>query len=292
MEHIYNFISNAKVSIYSTIYGSKINGRWKVERIILPIDLYDIVSIRLIKEARIIIKCDNNNVPESEENICYKAVKKILDIAEYYGGVEVSIQKNIPVSSGLGGGSSNAAIVLNALNSILGINMSFSDLFKIAYSLGNDVAFFMYNSPCYLEDSFENLKRITQMKKRFKIALINPNVTCLSSKTKLVFDRLSSNKTVAYRENDSLDKLLSLIIIGDIKKAKGHLENNMIHLNIMPEYENAFFIKDTIKREIDVDLVFTSTGPYLLTIDDVEDEKLINICKKIGVELNYYNIVF
>lgn len=131
----------AKLNLNLDITGKSPEGEYHtVEMVLQSIDIHDTVTVHLDDE--ISIKC-HGDVPEDENNIAFKAAKEFFDYTEIHGGAEIKIKKRIPVAAGLGGGSSDAAAVLIALNMLYNNLLDDEELIKLAEKLGSDVPFFI-----------------------------------------------------------------------------------------------------------------------------------------------------
>ena len=106
----------AKINLHLDVTGLRDDGYHNVETVMQSISLSDTVDIELIDGEKIVIECDKIGVPLGEKNIAYKAARLFFDESGVSGGANISLQKGIPFPAGLGGGSSDAAAVLVALN--------------------------------------------------------------------------------------------------------------------------------------------------------------------------------
>jgi 4-diphosphocytidyl-2-C-methyl-D-erythritol kinase len=107
------------------------------------ISIFDTLTFKQCGSG-IVFKTNQKNLPLDGDNFVVKAAKLILQEAEIKQGVEIFLEKNIPIGAGLGGGSSNAAFTLIGLNNFFQLNLRKKDLFKMALKIGSDVPFFLY----------------------------------------------------------------------------------------------------------------------------------------------------
>ncbi len=138
------YYSPAKLNLFLEVLGKREDGFHDIETLFCRISLYDILEISIKKNARFSISVDMQGfaLPQ-EDNICYKAAKLFFERANINDvSVEIKISKNIPMQAGLGGGSSNAAVVLMALNKELPV-FSEQELLDMGAQLGSDVPFFL-----------------------------------------------------------------------------------------------------------------------------------------------------
>ncbi len=135
------FLSPAKINLGLWVLSKRPDGYHEILTYFHTLDFYDVITIS--KAPKLIVEVNHPDVPSGEENIVYKALKTF----EEWTGIEplykINIQKNIPVGAGLGGGSSNAATVLKAVNQIEGNPLSEEELIQLASTIGADVPFFI-----------------------------------------------------------------------------------------------------------------------------------------------------
>ncbi len=134
--------SYAKINWTLDVLFRREDGFHELRTIYQTVSLYD--QLRISETgARIEIVCDDPRVPTDETNLAYKAAEMLREITGKKTGVRIEIDKRIPVSGGLGGGSSNAAITLLGLARLWQIEPGDRELIQIAASLGSDVPFFL-----------------------------------------------------------------------------------------------------------------------------------------------------
>jgi 4-diphosphocytidyl-2-C-methyl-D-erythritol kinase len=137
------------------------------------ISLSDTLYVSLEKEKGISITTDHPDLPLGKKNLVYRAAQMILKKSEYKGGLHIDITKEIPLGAGLGGGSSNAATTLKALDQLLEIGLPTKELMKMGLGIGADVAFFFLDGAAVASGIGERLKKIELPDLWF--VLINPN---------------------------------------------------------------------------------------------------------------------
>ena len=131
----------AKINLNLDITGVSADNKYHiVEMVLQSVDIYDTVTVSIDDEIR--VKC-NANLPENEDNIAYKAAKAFFEETGVQGGAYIKIKKRIPSAAGLGGGSSDAAAVIVALNMLYNTNLENDELGSIAEKVGSDVPFFI-----------------------------------------------------------------------------------------------------------------------------------------------------
>lgn len=151
--------SPAKVNLRLEILKKRKDGYHELRTIFQKIDLHDTLHFSLEKEKRISIVADHPNLPKGKGNLVDQAVRSILKRSDYQGGVCIHIEKRIPIGAGLGGGSSNVATALKALNQLLELNLSKRELMDIGVKIGADVPFFFMDRAAIGYGIGERLKK-------------------------------------------------------------------------------------------------------------------------------------
>ncbi len=165
--------SPAKVNLRLEILGRREDGYHELRTLMQKISLCDTLSVSLEKGKEISITTDHPDVPLGKRNLVYQAAQSILKKSEYMGGLHINISKKIPLGAGLGGGSSNAATTLKALNQILEIGLPVKELMRMGLDIGADVPFFFLDGAAVATGIGEGLKKIELPDLWF--ILINPN---------------------------------------------------------------------------------------------------------------------
>jgi 4-diphosphocytidyl-2-C-methyl-D-erythritol kinase len=132
----------AKVNLRLEILKRREDGYHELRTVFQKISLHDTLHFSLKEEKGISIRADHPRLPLGKKNLVHKAAQSIFKVCGYRGGVHIEIEKKIPLAAGLGGGSSNAAATLMALNKLLEIKLSQKELMEIGLGIGADVPFF------------------------------------------------------------------------------------------------------------------------------------------------------
>ena len=134
--------SPAKINLYLNVLGKRPDGYHDLDTLFERVSLFDRIDVSLARSG-ITVRCDSRRAPGGPTNIAYRAAALLLKESGVKKGARISIQKNIPVAAGLGGGSSNAATVLEGLNRLWRLGYSRKKLMALGVSLGSDVPFFL-----------------------------------------------------------------------------------------------------------------------------------------------------
>ena len=141
------FHAPAKVNLSLRILGKRADGFHDIETIMAPLSLSDTLDIELQEGSGVDFTCSDASLPCDGTNLVCRAVDAFARHTGRQFRTRVHLTKNIPHGAGLGGGSSDAATVLKALDLTLGTRLSICELESIAASLGSDIPFFIRSSP-------------------------------------------------------------------------------------------------------------------------------------------------
>jgi 4-diphosphocytidyl-2-C-methyl-D-erythritol kinase len=166
-------LAPAKINLSLKILGRRDDGFHEIETLITRISLSD--ELKIEKQARgIDFRCDDPSVPIGDENLVVRAAKAFFDQTKQTGGVAIELQKKIPHGAGLGGGSSDAAATLLALNQIFETKLSDEELVKLGSAIGSDVPFFILGSAATCKGRGE-IVTPAKLKAQFSILLLKPD---------------------------------------------------------------------------------------------------------------------
>lgn len=141
----YSLSAAAKINLYLEVVGDRPDGYHELVMVMQSVGLTDHVTVRRIGPHHIRLQCSHPDVPQDETNLAYRAAAllqtRFPQAMEQWGGVEISIEKNIPVGAGLAGGSTNAAAVLVGLDLLWQLGLTQIELQTLAAELGSDIPF-------------------------------------------------------------------------------------------------------------------------------------------------------
>jgi len=165
-------LAPAKINLSLRILNCRPDGFHEIETLISPVSLYDKVDIE--KQNRWIdFSCDDPTLSSGDDNLVVRVANLFLEQAKIKSGVSIKLQKNIPHGAGLGGGSSDAAATLRALNQLFETKLSLEQLVKLASTIGSDVPFFLFESAAVCKGRGE-IVNPTKLKRKLSIMLCKP----------------------------------------------------------------------------------------------------------------------
>ena len=195
------FLSPAKLNLNLRVISKRFDGYHNLETTFQLIDLFDEITFKKSNES-FSISCDGLKI-EPENNLIFKSFNAIKKYCEVDEGIRIHLKKNIPVGAGLGGGSSNAATTLIALNKIWGLDLSREELAKIGKPIGADIPIFIHGKNAIAKGIGDVFLDVELKKNKF--LLICPNIEVSTSE---MFRKLEINKLSPKHQNSFLDTLL------------------------------------------------------------------------------------
>ncbi|MDD3606727.1 MAG: 4-(cytidine 5'-diphospho)-2-C-methyl-D-erythritol kinase, partial [Candidatus Cloacimonas acidaminovorans] len=171
--------SYAKINLFLELIGKLPNNYHQVNTILCSIDLFDLLNYELIDSPEIILTC---NIPSltSTSNLIYRVASYVKERFNVSSGIKIHLEKHIPISAGLGGGSSNAANCILALNEMWQLNLSKPQMHKIASQFGSDVNFFLEGGTAKGENRGEVITKLPSIFLN-NILLVNPGIEISSA---------------------------------------------------------------------------------------------------------------
>ena len=173
--HIRSF---AKINISLNITKKREDGFHEIDSVMLPISLHDSLVVSKLKNTTDnFVTVDDFSIGTFNYNLATFSIEKLQSIYHFNDKFRILIHKVIPIQAGLGGGSSNAAYTMKAVNSMLKLGASDEELIEIGKSLGCDIPFFIKCQPSRVRGVGEVLEPIT-VKNNYYVLLVKPELGC------------------------------------------------------------------------------------------------------------------
>jgi len=139
----------AKVNLFLELLGKRADGFHELETLIVLVELADTLEIEPRADGELVLGCDEPTIPTGPTNLVWKAAAALRVRFAVTVGATIRLTKRIPHEAGLGGGSSDAASTIAALNAVWGLNRTAAELAPVAAEVGSDVAAFLYPPACW-----------------------------------------------------------------------------------------------------------------------------------------------
>jgi 4-diphosphocytidyl-2-C-methyl-D-erythritol kinase len=167
--------SPAKINWNLRVLSRRPDGFHEIESFVSPVTLHDELTFTRSDEPGLSLRCDRSDVPLDGRNLIVRAAGLLAETAGVSCGAACELVKRIPIGSGLGGGSSNAATTLVALNELWGLRRSPAELAALAARIGSDVPFFLLGGSAIMRGRGEKLEPVA-VDFRGHIALLLPGL--------------------------------------------------------------------------------------------------------------------
>jgi len=255
----------AKINLFLDVKNLRDDNYHNLNMLMQSIKLHDEMIIKKSKSG-IKIKTNNKKVPVNNSNLAYQAAEKIFKKAGYKGGIDIYIDKKIPVAAGLAGGSTDAAAVLNGLNTLCNLNLDQEVLFKIAAQIGCDVPFCLKGGTAYATGRGDKLKFLKPLKK-YKIILVKPPQMVSTARIYQLYDKIGPQNNLPVKRLVNIIKNQSEININD------GWANNLepITKEIITDIKK---IKQILKNYGFEFTMMTGSGPTVFSLINKEKEEL------------------
>jgi len=179
-------LAPAKINLVLEVLGKRDDGYHEIRSLVQTISLCDVLSFELAE--RISLECTEPSL-QSSDNLAIQAAELLKEVSGCEKGVKIGIEKQIPWGAGLGGGSSDAAAVLLALNKLWGLELTTSGLVGLGAKLGSDAPFFIYKGTALVEGRGERVTPLSASLPGWFVLLLPP-LPQMPGKTQQLYARL------------------------------------------------------------------------------------------------------
>jgi len=250
--------SYAKINLYLKIGKKLKSGYHNIQSVMHPVELHDNISFEKLNEDLIIVQSNNPDL-ESKENLAYKAASLLKDTFKVKEGVRITIEKNIPMSAGLGGGSSNAANTLVMLNKMWNLGISQKKLISLGVEIGSDVPFFIVGKTALVEGIGNRIKPLRKSLS-INLVLVNPGIKVSTSRAYKQFDK---NKDKLKPNKKNINELIKAINKKDVKKISENMYNDFDEV-IGKKYSIIKDIKTNLRKFNASNSLVSGSGPTVI----------------------------
>ena len=251
--------ANAKINLTLDVLGKREDGYHDLKMIMAEIPLTD--TITLTKQADISVSTNLTFLPNNEKNIAFRAAQLFFDATGIRGGVSIEIEKKIPVSAGLAGGSTDAAAVLQGLNELYEANLSLEQLQKMGNTIGKDIPFCLQGGVALAEGTGERLNVLKNLPHCW-IVLIKPRHINVS--TKEIFTALQASKLELHPDTAGAIQALEQ---GDLQGISRRMYNVLEEVTVK-KHPLISELKSVILEEGALGSVMSGSGPSVFGFFD------------------------
>ncbi|AIZ36974.1 4-(cytidine 5'-diphospho)-2-C-methyl-D-erythritol kinase [Parvimonas micra] len=263
--------SYAKINLTLDVIEKRQDGYHNIDGIMQMIDLYDEVEVK--NSDKFEITSNSKDIPLDERNLVYKVYKVLKEKYKFNERFSIRIEKNIPVSAGIAGGSTNSAVVIEMIDEILGLNMSLDDKKQIGKSVGADIPYLLVGKTARTRGIGDELEILDSLPTT-DILIVNNGIEIA---TPYVYSNI-----VPSGNSDRIDKLINVYKNKNYDEFFKGLYNVMekVSISYCPEIQN---IKDKMYEFNCIKSLMSGSGPTVFGIfnDDKDIKKTYDYFKKI-----------
>lgn len=254
----------AKINLGLDVLRKRPDGYHDVSMIMQTVNLYDTINIKKTKFQSITVGTNLYYLPTDRRNLAYKAALLFDEIHPIRSGLNIFINKRIPVAAGLAGGSADAAAVLKGLNRLFQADLSLDELMKLGVKIGADVPYCLLMGTALSEGIGEILKPLDPMPDCY-ILLVKPEI---SVSTKHVYENLKLDNNTRHPD---IPAMLNALKENDIYRLTSLMENILESVTIK-EHAIIGDIKEKMMDKKALTALMSGSGPTVFGIFDDQNK--------------------
>ena len=262
--------ARAKINLGLDVVRKREDGYHEVRMIMQMINLYDKITLRKKTEPGITVTANLSYLPVNEDNLVYRAAKLLMDEFQVDGGLEIELQKYIPVAAGMAGGSTGAAAVMVGVNRIFQLGLNKKQLMERGVKIGADVPFCIMRGTALAEGIGEELTPLPAMP-HCSLVIAKPKIHV---STKFVYGNL---KVRELTEHPDIDGQVQALRENDLEQLVARM-GNVLETVTIPAYPVIDEIKHTMMKYGAMGAMMSGSGPTVFGIFEKED-KAQEVCR-------------
>lgn len=272
----------AKINLGLDILRKREDGYHEVRMIMQTIQMYDVLEMKKVKKPGISLSVNYPYIPSDERNLVYKAAKLLMDEFQVKEGVDIRLEKFIPVAAGMAGGSSDAAAAMVGINHLFKLGLSEKDLMDRAVNIGADVPYCIMRGTALAEGIGEILTPLPPMPK-CPVLIAKPPVAV---STKFVYENL---KLTDATKHPDIDAVADAIKNKDLKAVAANM-GNILETVTIPHNPVIAEIKKVMKANGALNAMMSGSGPTVFGLFQSEKDirKAYDALKQSDLVKNLY----
>ena len=248
-----------KVNISLDVVGKREDGYHLLSMIMQNIDLYDEIEVEK-QECGIILECNKSYVPVDNRNLAYKAAEIFKERYDIVDGVKINIEKNIPVSAGLAGGSTDAAAVLKVMNKLFSVNATEEELMELGLKLGADIPYCIHGGTALCEGIGEIITPIKPFRDKI-VVLVKP---AFGVSTKEVYKNFNLEKV---KQHPKTAEIINAIENDDLNFVASNMKNLLENVTLR-KHKILIKIKEEMNACGAINSMMSGSGPTVFAFFD------------------------
>ena len=248
-----------KVNISLDVVGKREDGYHLLSMIMQNIDLYDEIEVEK-QECGIILECNKSYVPVDNRNLAYKAAEIFKERYDIVDGVKINIEKNIPASAGLAGGSTDAAAVLKVMNKLFNVNATEEELMELGLKLGADIPYCIHGGTALCEGIGEIITPIKPFRDKI-VVLVKP---AFGVSTKEVYKNFNLEKV---KQHPKTAEIINAIENDDLNFVASNMKNLLENVTLR-KHKILIKIKEEMNACGAINSMMSGSGPTVFAFFD------------------------
>ena len=252
-----------KINLGLDVLGKRDDGYHDLDMIMQSVDLHDVITITKNDSGEITVKSSTSKIPNDKSNLAYRAAKLLMEEFNIEKGVEIEIEKNIPISGGMAGGSADCAAVLKGMNKLFKLKLTEQQLMARGVRLGADVPFCIMGKTARAEGIGEVLTPIPNKLKGYLVIAKPP----ISVSTGFAYGQIDK---VKIKNRPNTEGIIDAVKENDLDSLAKTICNVFEEVTI-PEHKEIKEIKTKLKDCGALNAMMSGSGPTVFGI--FEDKK-------------------
>lgn len=276
MTHCYTLTAPAKINLYLEIIGDRPDGYHELVMVLQSIDLADRLELRLNGTDQIRLHCDRPSVPLDRSNLAYRAAalmgQKFPQKFANYGGIDITLDKQIPVAAGLAGGSTDAAAVLVGLDLMWELGLTQPELQDLGAQLGSDVPFCLVGGTAMATGRGEQLDRLDDLEHLWVLLAKHSSCTVSTAWAYQTYRQefggsyLHDPQSIQSRTAQVHSGPLVRAIVHKDSQGIGQLLHNDLEKVVLPQYPQVRALREAFSHAGGLGSLMSGSGPTVFAL--------------------------
>ncbi len=275
----------AKINLFLDIESRREDGYHNIKSIMQSVDWYDVIRISENKDNPLIkIESNNKSVPTDESNIVYKVAKAFLSKCNICSGVNIYIEKNIPISAGMAGGSTDGAATLKAMNKLFGEPFSLNEMIDLTKPIGADIPFSLVGGTKIIKGIGDIIEGCHNIPQCYFVCAKDNSASVSTPKAYKDLD-VKYNDFKTYITSFKYEKIIEAIKNSSVNDICDNIFN-LFEEVIEPCEKSVILIKDILKKNGAMGAMMSGSGPSVFGVFDNLDAANLVANKLIKAGIN------
>ncbi|MDY6780979.1 MAG: 4-(cytidine 5'-diphospho)-2-C-methyl-D-erythritol kinase [Cyanobacteriota bacterium] len=280
--HSYSLLAPAKINLHLEIIGDRADGYHELVMILQSVNLCDRLVVASNSTSNFRVSCESRQMPPQEQNLAYKAAQlmgeEFPEVFAQFGGVDLILDKEIPIAAGLAGGSADAAAVLVGLNLMWNLGLTQPELQGLAARLGSDIPFCVAGGTAIATGRGEKLDSLNSPNLLWAVL---GKYQSLEVSTVWAYQTYRQQFGETYlRDPDSVRSRASHVHSGPLVDAILHKNNeqigqllhNDLEKVVLPEYPQVARLKETMQQAGVLGALMSGSGPTVFALCESQQQ--------------------